>query len=199
MLGYVTTENLNNDIRDLSSDIAALEQQLAIKREEKKAKENELQAIQTLVAAGNSAIEQARNFLALATHADRQDLIASFWEEMDEMRERQSIGELPGAVDPVETDPNPQPDPDDSDDGNAIAVEIEAGEALEDVTGDADAIESKPPLQAVGSDVLRFSMLTLPNLRKECQNRGISKNKVKEYGSLTKRQIWIDVLEDNCS
>ena len=195
MLGHATTENLNNDIRNISSNIASIEQQLAILREEKKRKENELQAIQTLVAAGNSAIEQAENFLTLATRARRDDLIESFWEEMDALRDRQPIAELPEASepDPVEEDPiEPQPEPNGG--GDAIAVDDNDASDSENESS-PEVVELRQP-QSVGAAVIHFNEMTITELRSECDSRGISRDTVRTYGKLTLKNTWVAALED---
>ncbi|MBP0022317.1 MAG: hypothetical protein J7647_32770 [Cyanobacteria bacterium SBLK] len=202
MLGHTTIETLNRDIEQLTENIAQLEQQLAIAREERKQKEAERQAVQTFVAAGNSSLEQAENFLSLTTRADRFDLVASFWEEMDKLRERfsrQAIADLPPAPEPelIEEEPT-EPAPDGDGDGDAVEVE---SEELTDAPDDSDApekvAESRQP-QSVGAAVLDLDQMSKKDIEREClDTKGLSKAQVKEYGPLTRKSTWIAAYRAN--
>lgn len=85
-------------IMTVATEINVLEQRLAQLREQQAALETEKQAMQTLAAAGQSAIDQARQFLVLARNS--QEMIDAFWEKMGEIKnEAVIIGELPAADD----------------------------------------------------------------------------------------------------
>lgn len=67
-----------------------------------------------------------------------------------------------------------------------------SGEVADTIIRDSDV-----RLQAVGSDVLDFSDWSMKDLRQECSDRKIDIETLRTYGQLTKKQTFIDALEDN--
>ncbi|MEM9541746.1 MAG: hypothetical protein AAGA60_19905 [Cyanobacteria bacterium P01_E01_bin.42] len=57
--------------------------------------------------------------------------------------------------------------------------------------------DEKVRLQAVGSDILDFSDWSMADLRQECRDRDIDTETLRTYGQLTKKQTFINALEDN--
>ena len=78
--------NLDSQINAVSNEIAELEQHLAKLRDAQKRIENERQAMLTLAKAGESALEQAANFLNMAKAAGREDMLQAFWTGIDSLR-----------------------------------------------------------------------------------------------------------------
>lgn len=77
---------LDSQINSISTEIAELESHLAKLRDAQKRMENERQAMLTLAKAGESALEQAANFLSMAKAANRTDMIEAFWTGIDGLR-----------------------------------------------------------------------------------------------------------------
>ena len=282
MLAQNILNQLDERIKTYSDEISKLERQAESLREERKVAENERQALQTLVGAGESAIEQARNFLNLANRANRGDMIESFWEEMEGLKGMSAIADLPEDDDPEDCN---QFYPDGTivtiingeykgdkcevtgyagkgwylfgEDGwechesdfsvslvaepnstytNGDIVEIIAGEFKGTITSvakylgearyllengcevsfgeivlyegeeneivmeDLDNFEMNLPKipvqpQAAGADVLDFGEMSMPELKEECRARGIDKNTVKRYGTLSRKSTWIAALK----
>lgn len=102
--------NLDSQISTISNQIAELERQLAVLRDNQKALENERQAMLTLAQAGESALQQAFNFLKLADMAGRDDMTQAFWQSMDSLRDRDTELMLPETAQADEPQPK-QPAP----------------------------------------------------------------------------------------
>lgn len=95
-------ENYNAQIAAVTTEIAEVEKYLADLRAREAALETEKQAALTLEAAGQSALDQTRQFLALARAHDK--MIEAFWTRIDEIRNEQlTVGDLPFAEAPDDT------------------------------------------------------------------------------------------------
>lgn len=77
---------LDSQINSIATEIVELENHLAKLRDAQKRIENERQAMLTLAKAGESALEQASNFLNMAKAANRTDMIEAFWTGIDGLR-----------------------------------------------------------------------------------------------------------------
>ena len=77
---------LDSQINSIATEIVELESHLAKLRDAQKRIENERQAMLTLAKAGESALEQASNFLSMAKAANRTDMIEAFWTGIDGLR-----------------------------------------------------------------------------------------------------------------
>lgn len=106
---------LDSQIRDVSDRISEAELLLAQLRETQKSLETEKQGVLTLAQAGESALQQAANFLGLATSSGRVDMVDAFWEGIENLRRN-----TPAIAPTIE----PQPTPDN--DGSGEVVEVEA-------------------------------------------------------------------------
>lgn len=138
---------LDHQISSVSSQIADLERQLAALRESQKQLENERQGLLTLAKAGESAIEQANNFLGLAKASGRADMVDAFWSGIDGLRDEKP--ELPSASEPQpqsEPEPQPQPSNDGAIDVPATTIDEPIAEAQKpDTASDsADKADEKP-------------------------------------------------------
>ena len=197
----------------LTARIHELEAALNAVREERAALEAETQQLQTLAGAGQSAIEQAANFLSLAERGGRGDMIESFWEAVDALRSRPAA-ELPEPTPPDDNNdgsesPMPMP-PDDADD--AVDAETEAVDAeTEAVTETVDADVTDPDVAvdendddnsdspspqptSVGSAARNYAEWSLQELKTEWDATGHDRTEVKHYGRLNVKQTWVDAL-----
>ena len=138
--------NILNDydsqIQGISDRVAELELLLNELRNEKKVLEAEKQALQTLAGAGQSAIDQAARFLSMARSAGRTDMVAAFWNAIDNLRGSEAVANLPApGTDPAPaTAPEPAPEPTPSPD----AVEVVEVTVVAEVTQPEAAPESAP-------------------------------------------------------
>ncbi len=105
---------LDSQIRDVSDRISEAELLLAHLRETQKSLETEKQGVLTLAQAGESALQQAANFLGLATSSGRVDMVEAFWEGIENLRRN-----TPAIAPTIE--PLPEPTPDNG--GVVVAVE----------------------------------------------------------------------------
>lgn len=202
--GNVIT-GLDNQINAIASGIADLEKQLADLRETQKQLENERQAMLTLAQAGESALQQAFNFLRLADMAGRDDMTQAFWQSMDSLRDRDTELMLPESSEPT-TGEEPQPTAptspsptsfDNWEDADRVIQAMEPNTVIDPTVGviadaaDADAIGpddldsdcKESCANAVIMPKPDWHYLTWPQLVKYAAGRGI-KVKSKTRGEL---------------
>ena len=177
----------------VAQTIESLESQLSAARAELASIEAERQQLETLSGAGESAIAQAQNFLALATRADRADMIDAFWAAMDELRSTPAaiavIAPAPQPSPEPDTDmeqPNPEPSPEpDMEQPSQDMEELKA----EFFQGVEDAFA-----RAIAPVRKDFAAMTPKQLRAEWDKTGRSREEVKQYGKVTLKQTWVDAL-----
>lgn len=138
---HQVVSGLDNQIADCAAMIAELEAKLAQVRESQKQLENERQGLLTLAKAGESAIEQANNFLTLAKAAGRADMVEAFWSGIDGLRDEKP--ELPPASEPS---PEPSPEPSEPTAPTSDAIDITATSIEESIA------EAEKPDAATDSD-----------------------------------------------
>ena len=198
----------------LTARIHELEAALNAVREERAALEAETQQLQTLAGAGQSAIEQAANFLSLAERGGRGDMVEAFWEAVDALRSRPAA-ELPEPTPPDDNNdgsepPMPPDDADDADDAAADVTETVDAETVDEVeTVDADVTDPdvavdendddnsdspSPQPTSVGSAARNYAEWSLQELKTEWDATGHDRTEVKHYGRLNVKQTWVDAL-----
>jgi len=156
--------NYTTQIDSIATQITALEVQLNELREQQKALEAERQALSTLAGAGESAIDQARSFLTLASRAGREDMVEAFWDEMDSLRTQGDSLTLPPLSPSVEEeDQEASPDPDGGNDIPTI-----------DLEGDLSSFgsDSQPAMEV--ADQPDLATLSIGKLRTLCKEHGLS-------------------------
>ncbi len=139
MFAQSILDRYTSDIHAISGEIQALEAHLNELREHQKQLEAERQAMATLASAGQSAIDQCRQFLTLATRSDRQDLITSFWDELDVIRnDGHAVADLPEVSEVVtECEDLPEDEQLDAINNETPTIEVES----EEITDNDDFIE----------------------------------------------------------
>lgn len=95
---------LKSNIEVRENEIQSLELELERVREEKKAIESEQQKTLTLIATGESAIEQIKKFVNLVNAAETPELFDSFWQEIEAIKndETRPIAALSAHLSPEE-------------------------------------------------------------------------------------------------
>lgn len=195
MLFAQHAQQLQSGISSIQSRIDELEALLKGLRNDKSQLEAELQTVLTLEGAAESAINQAQSFVNAAESLGRNDLIDTFWQAMDAMKNG-AIAKLPEATEPdateateptnpIEPDTNPvQPD--------TITVEAtEATEATEqepDTVPDTTPQNGKQPL-SVGSAAFNPSEALLDDLKRYVRSYQ-DDDTTRQYGTLTRRSTW---------
>jgi len=211
MLFTQHVNSLTASVNSIQNQIDELEAQLKGLRNDKSNLEAELQQILTLEGAAESAINQAQMFINAAESLNRDDLIETFWQAMDAMKNG-AIAKLPEAP---ETDSTPESEPTNpiEPDNNPVQVDVitvEATEATEqepDTVPDTNPVEpdtlpdtlpdtvpdttpqnGKQPL-SVGSAAFNPSDATLDDLKRYVRGYW-EDDTTRQYGTLTRRSTW---------
>lgn len=208
MLFTQHTERLTASIVGIQTQIDELEALLKGLRNDKTNLEAELQTVLTLEGAAESAINQAQSFVNAAESLNRDDLIETFWQAMDAMKNG-AIAKLPEAP---ETDSTPESDPvnpiePDNNPVQADTITVEATEATPDSLPDTDPVEpdtlpdtlpdtvpdtnpqnGKQPL-SVGSAAFDPNQATLDDIKRYVRTYQ-DDDVTRQYGTLTRRSTW---------
>lgn len=167
---HTVIAGLDNAIADVSCNIAALEKQLADLREQQKQLENERQGLLTLAKAGESALEQAATFLALAKAGGREDMIQAFWNGIDGLRNEKPklppVAETTPPVESTESTPPVNPDTDSAIDVPATEVEAPATETA--------TVEATEVNEATASDKPEWHSLNWREFLAYAKSKGIA-------------------------
>ena len=208
MLFTQHVNSLTASVNSIQNQIDELEAQLKGLRNDKSNLEAELQQILTLEGAAESAINQAQMFINAAESLNRDDLIETFWQAMDAMKNG-AIAKLPEAP---ETDSTPESEPTNpiEPDNNPVQVDVitvEATEATEqkpdtvpdanptqpdtlpDTVPDTTPQNGKQPL-SVGSAVFNTKDASMEELKAYVRSFW-NDDKIKQHGSLTRRSTWV--------
>ncbi len=186
---------LNSGISSIQSRIDELEALLKGLRNDKATLEAELQTVLTLEGAAESALSQSQSFINAAESLGRTDLIETFWQAMDAMKNG-AIAKLPEAP---ETDSIPEPEPtpepqNPTDDDDAITVEV----TDTDFTPEPEPTPTPTPTptsehehqpQSVGS-AFNTKDATLEEIKAYVRSHQ-SDDKTKTQGSLTRKSTWV--------
>ena len=198
---------LNSGITAIQSRIDELEAILKGLRNDKSNLEAELQTVLTLEGAAESAISQSQSFINAADSMGRTDLIETFWQAMDAMKNG-AIAQLPEAT----PEPTPEPEPTnpiepDTNPVQAGIITVEATEATEqkpdtvpdanptqpdtlpDTVPDTTPQNGKQPL-SVGSAVFNTKDASMEELKAYVRSFW-NDDKIKQHGSLTRRSTWV--------
>ncbi|MFM6191330.1 hypothetical protein [Planktothrix sp.] len=204
MLFTQHTERLTASVVGIQTQIDELEAILKGLRNDKSSLEAELQQILTLEGAAESAINQAQMFINAADSLNRDDLITTFWQAMDAMKNG-AIAKLPETTPENETTPDIQPTNPIEPDNNPVqadTITVEATEATEqepDTVPDTNPVEpdtlpdtepqnGKQPL-SVGSAAFNPSEASLDDLKRYVRGYW-EDDTTRQYGTLTRRSTW---------
>ena len=208
MLFTQHTERLTASVVGIQTQIDELEAILKGLRNDKSSLEAELQQILTLEGAAESAINQAQMFINAADSLNRDDLITTFWQAMDAMKNG-AIAKLPETTPENETTPDIQPTNPIEPDNNPVqadTITVEATEAIEqepDTVPDTNLVEpdtlpdtvpdttpqnGKQPL-SVGSAAFNPSEASLDDLKRYVRGYW-EDDTTRQYGTLTRRSTW---------
>lgn len=187
---------LNSGISSIQSRIDELEALLKGLRNDKATLEAELQTVLTLEGAAESALSQSQSFINAAESLGRTDLIETFWQAMDAMKNG-AIAKLPETTPENETTPEPEPTPEPqnpTDDDDAITVEV----TDTDFTPEPEPTPTPTPTptsehehqpQSVGS-AFNTKDATLEEIKAYVRSHQ-SDDKTKTQGSLTRKSTWV--------
>ena len=207
MLFAQHAQQLQSGISSIQTRIDELEALLKGLRNDKATLEAELQTVLTLEGAAESAINQAQSFVNAAESLGRNDLIETFWQAMDAMKNG-AIAKLPEAP---ETDSTPESEPTnpiepDTNPVQADIITVEATEATEqkpdtvpdtnptqpdtlpDTVPDTTPQNGKQPL-SVGSAAFNPSEASLDELKRYVRTYQ-DDDVTRQYGTLTRRSTW---------
>jgi len=207
MLFTQHVNSLTASVNSIQNQIDELEAQLKGLRNDKSNLEAELQQILTLEGAAESAINQAQMFINAAESLNRDDLIETFWQAMDAMKNG-AIAKLPEAP---ETDSTPESEPTNpiEPDNNPVQVDVitvEATEATEQKPeptptptptptsftwgGEWNSNEHEHELKSVASAAFNTKDATLEEIKAYVRSYQ-SDDKTKTQGPLTRKSTWV--------